>query len=102
MYQQLPQIDYMSRNIEWYTVSKFMFKHFSNLRKPRVSISQSSWLVNNPKHYTQLARLAMAPAGKRIVFTGGSGKAGRHVIPELLKRGHQVGNNAPSAKTTQC
>ncbi|EKG12386.1 NAD-dependent epimerase/dehydratase [Macrophomina phaseolina MS6] len=30
--------------------------------------------------------------GKRIVFTGGSGKAGRHVIPELLKRGHQVLN----------
>ncbi|KAK8862269.1 UDP-glucose 4-epimerase [Apiospora arundinis] len=30
--------------------------------------------------------------GKRIVFTGGSGKAGRHVIPELLKRGHKVLN----------
>ncbi|KAI5921869.1 UDP-glucose 4-epimerase [Camillea tinctor] len=29
---------------------------------------------------------------KRIVFTGGSGKAGRHVIPELVKRGHQVLN----------
>lgn len=29
-------------------------------------------------------------AGKRIVFTGGSGKAGRHVIPELLKRGYKV------------
>jgi uncharacterized protein YbjT (DUF2867 family) len=35
----------------------------------------------------------MASGGKRIVFTGGSGKAGRHVIPELLKRGHQVGIN---------
>lgn len=34
----------------------------------------------------------MAASGKRIVFTGGSGKAGRHVIPELLKRGHQVLN----------
>ncbi|EFQ88893.1 hypothetical protein PTT_15033 [Pyrenophora teres f. teres 0-1] len=32
------------------------------------------------------------PSGKRIVFTGGSGKAGRHVIPELLKRGYQVLN----------
>jgi len=32
------------------------------------------------------------PAGKRIVFTGGSGKAGRHVIPELQKKGHQVLN----------
>ncbi|KAF2084294.1 UDP-glucose 4-epimerase [Saccharata proteae CBS 121410] len=29
---------------------------------------------------------------KRIVFTGGSGKAGRHVIPELVKRGHKVLN----------
>lgn len=28
----------------------------------------------------------------RILFTGGSGKAGRHVIPELLARGHQVLN----------
>ncbi|KAL6708331.1 hypothetical protein ACN47E_003255 [Coniothyrium glycines] len=34
----------------------------------------------------------MADSGKRIVFTGGSGKAGRHVIPELLKRGHKVLN----------
>lgn len=30
--------------------------------------------------------------GMRIVMTGGSGKAGRHVIPELVKRGHQVLN----------
>lgn len=30
--------------------------------------------------------------GKRIVFTGGSGKAGRHVIPALLDAGHQVLN----------
>lgn len=30
--------------------------------------------------------------GKRIVFTGGSGKAGRHVIPYLLEKGHQVLN----------
>lgn len=27
-----------------------------------------------------------------ILFTGGSGKAGRHVIPELLARGHSVVN----------
>ncbi len=38
------------------------------------------------------AATAVAGAGKRIVFTGGSGKAGRWVIPELLKRGHQVLN----------
>lgn len=30
--------------------------------------------------------------GKRIVFTGGSGKAGRHVVPYLLERGHDVLN----------
>ena len=30
--------------------------------------------------------------GKRIVFTGGTGKAGRHVIPYLVDKGHQVLN----------
>lgn len=30
--------------------------------------------------------------GKRIVFTGGSGRIGRHVVPYLLSRGHQVLN----------
>ncbi len=38
----------------------------------------------------------MANAGKakalRILFTGGSGKAGRHVIPYLLEQGHRVVN----------
>ena len=29
---------------------------------------------------------------KRIVFTGGSGKAGRHVVPHLLQRGHTILN----------
>ena len=29
---------------------------------------------------------------KRIVFTGGSGKAGRHVVPYLRDRGHEVLN----------
>jgi nucleoside-diphosphate-sugar epimerase len=29
---------------------------------------------------------------KRIVFTGGSGKAGKHVIPYLLDKGHSVMN----------
>jgi len=29
---------------------------------------------------------------KRIVFTGGSGKAGRHVVPYLLERGYQLLN----------
>ena len=30
--------------------------------------------------------------GQRVVFTGGSGKAGRTTIKELLKRGHQILN----------
>ena len=29
---------------------------------------------------------------KRIIFTGGSGKAGRHVVPYLLDKGHEVLN----------
>ena len=36
--------------------------------------------------------MAAATAGKRVVFTGGSGKAGRHVIPYLQSRGHSVLN----------
>ncbi len=35
---------------------------------------------------------SMTAAGKRIVFTGGSGKAGRHVIPYLLSAGHSILN----------
>ncbi|KAH9844902.1 Polysaccharide biosynthesis protein [Teratosphaeria destructans] len=34
----------------------------------------------------------MASGSKRIVFTGGSGKAGRHAIPYLLNKGHSVLN----------
>jgi nucleoside-diphosphate-sugar epimerase len=34
----------------------------------------------------------MPSNGKRIVFTGGSGKAGRHCIPELIKQGYEVLN----------
>ena len=30
--------------------------------------------------------------GKRILFTGGTGKAGKHVLPWLLDQGHQVLN----------
>ncbi|MGB8622592.1 MAG: NAD(P)-dependent oxidoreductase [Paracoccaceae bacterium] len=29
---------------------------------------------------------------KRVVFTGGTGKAGRHVVPHLLDKGHEVLN----------
>lgn len=31
-------------------------------------------------------------SGKRIVFTGGSGKAGRHAVPHLVARGYSVLN----------
>ncbi|PSN60272.1 NAD(P)-binding protein [Corynespora cassiicola Philippines] len=34
----------------------------------------------------------MSRSAKRIVFTGGSGKAGRWVIPELISKGHKVLN----------
>ena len=30
--------------------------------------------------------------GKRIVFTGGTGKAGRHVVPHLLAKGYEIFN----------
>jgi nucleoside-diphosphate-sugar epimerase len=30
--------------------------------------------------------------GKRIVFTGGTGKAGRHVVPYLAAKGHAILN----------
>ena len=36
--------------------------------------------------------MAVSSIAKRIVFTGGSGKAGRHCIPYLLSRGHEVLN----------
>ena len=36
--------------------------------------------------------MAASTAAKRIVFTGGSGKAGRHVIPYLLSKGHEILN----------
>ncbi len=36
--------------------------------------------------------IATAEFMSRIFFTGGSGKAGRHVIPYLLKQGHRVLN----------
>jgi len=50
-------------------------------------------------HNRRLA--SMASGGKRIVFTGGSGKAGRHVIPELIKRGHKVITEVPSTSRVQ-
>ena len=30
--------------------------------------------------------------GKRIVFTGGTGKAGRHAVPHLLAKGYSILN----------
>lgn len=43
----------------------------------------------NPEH--QMKRPPM-PNQIRILFTGGSGKAGRHVVPYLLDRGYRVVN----------
>ena len=31
-------------------------------------------------------------SGKRIVFTGGTGKAGRHAVPHLLAKGYKILN----------
>lgn len=39
-----------------------------------------------------IPRHTQSTIGKRIVFTGGSGKAGRHVIPYLLGKGHKILN----------
>ena len=39
-----------------------------------------------------MAAAAASTAAKRIVFTGGSGKAGKHAIPYLLSKGHKVLN----------
>jgi nucleoside-diphosphate-sugar epimerase len=36
--------------------------------------------------------MSVPKSGKRIVFTGGSGVAGRHVIEKLLSYGHEVLN----------
>src|ERR1700682_4750187 len=30
--------------------------------------------------------------GKRVVFTGGTGKAGRHVLPHLISKGYELLN----------
>ena len=30
--------------------------------------------------------------GKRIIFTGGSGKAGKHAVPHLLAKGYSILN----------
>jgi nucleoside-diphosphate-sugar epimerase len=38
------------------------------------------------------AKERLMSAKKRILFTGGSGKAGRHVVPYLLDKGHRVVN----------
>ena len=36
----------------------------------------------------------------RILFTGGTGKAGRHVVPYLLGKGHRILNVDQCAQTT--
>ncbi len=38
---------------------------------------------------------------KRILFTGGAGKAGRHAVPYLLDRGHRVLKSTSRRSTTR-
>jgi hypothetical protein len=66
----------------------------SDTFNPRLkSVAKASKLEFQPKiQHLSVAYIRMAPKGKRIVFTGGSGKAGRHVIPELQKRGYEILN----------
>lgn len=52
----------------------------------------SSSLFNDTSSTMSNTTIPVQPGGKRIVFTGGSGKAGRHVIPYLLSQGHKVLN----------
>jgi hypothetical protein len=102
-YQHLTTFNYMLRNTRWPSVRET--KQLDILRQPCVSVCIPPYTyttrasINHTNQYSQLVRPKMSPAGKRIVFTGGSGKAGRHVIPELLKRGHKVGIDASPAKT---
>ena len=49
-------------------------------------------LLNATSRLATRTYTTMAPQGKRIVFTGGSGKAGRHVIPYLQNKGHRILN----------
>ena len=48
------------------------------------------FLANTFRH--QIRQIIASTMAPRIVFTGGSGKAGRHAIPELIKRGYEVLN----------
>lgn len=42
--------------------------------------------------WTRVSSNRRAVTSKRIVFTGGTGKAGRHAVPKLLEKGHSVLN----------
>jgi nucleoside-diphosphate-sugar epimerase len=46
----------------------------------------------SPAQQMQRLLKMASTSGKRIAFTGGSGKAGRHVLPYLLSKGHKVLN----------
>ncbi|KAH7333235.1 hypothetical protein BKA65DRAFT_553581 [Rhexocercosporidium sp. MPI-PUGE-AT-0058] len=51
-------------------------------------ISRQRLLLSTRLHSTS----SSSSTGKRIVVTGGSGKAGQHIIPYLLNRGHSILN----------
>ena len=62
------------------------FAKINSLRGDKGNYDQSGFVSQ-----TTSSNMATASGKtKRIVFTGGSGKAGRHVIPELIKKGYKV------------
>lgn len=73
---------------------------FNNLNS--VSSSWSDFLITTIHDLLELhsCRSAMSANGKRVVFTGGSGKAGRHAIAELLKKGYKV-SELPTTSVVQ-
>ena len=68
------------------------------MRRAFSALDKSSQMFKNvslsPSFAQQMQRLVKmaSNSGKRIAFTRGSGKAGRHVLPYLLSKGRKVLN----------
>ena len=58
--------------------------------KPRLLLSTTS--DASFKKAARQSRGSKSMSGKRIVFTGGTGKAGRHAVPHLVAHGYSVLN----------